>query len=1351
MLALILSACGGGLTSLEPGAPMQLSTDRDLVIDKAIPESEIARLSERQRALLADPGWNTAPATAIGPAADQLPAPSHDLLMEVLQQQFRQQLGSTEVLRHSSALDPVPLGAYRPGDVNALGIPDFGCNADAEMLDIYHIEDVISGYPLIDELNDSGQQTISYVDEYLPAVNHFTAGVSESMRAAVIRQFLATADEAAPEDSHISSVAYPVLPDYAVSPGGGTGPGGPLDCGITAYSVRDAYWLTWNERGSYVPDGNSLFLYDILPAPLQETGELLLNPLSGSAARRQPFLFGSWQRNFSGAWIIGIESADSGCIQFDDLANLPWYEREGSDGTSFPNILHVPLYGVTDLRWRQSAMPGGEDWNSQLGWPVTRPFAYDNGAPQFSADGTYHVFGQFFELGFIWWLDYDQQANPSASDRAIVYSYSGINAYCPGEYVRSYPDLHYNNEASAPLAADLLVDQYLAGNGEWRLIGADTDGRLLRLPWTDEAAGQRSATLRALVNPSGGVTVNGEDIGQPGWGSGLYRSCTWLWQDGTITPAGTDYDPAQFEMQHTYLAQGSDIEQIRRIRAQVVDADGNIVYVDSLPLLIGDSGPEAQPALSVLRADNGLYPSGYEALISDLGELGLPFSTRIWEMGIEQELAQQDCQLVIWYDGGPGSSAELKKTQPAWTAAERDSLLGLLERGIHVLLLSQDLGGSPDSAPGNSWIEHFGFTNLEGGATDADLSAAWGQLPGERIADFSGGWLPSSAQYLSAASLPTLELLCGAVERGNADDGPLPLQINTDPAYPISGLGHASAWPGSSTAFTAGASLSLGASVPAQALLSWGSTAAPHGFSGTLPDPQISSGTARFWAYGVNWAASTPLGFEGTQHIGVPRSRMLANILRWLDDDSRYFDPLRPRDYGGEPEILSVTPYLISPDGQIQPGDTSRTGVDYPDPSGSDVLRSTPGLSTDNHLLTDAARLPSEDGLNANDLDLQFPFYAYITWDDTQGQANGVLEPEEILGIDYGGLLLRDDADWQRADPVGLNYVQPSQLPLKRSVAGYYLSFSGDSGDEIRATYGSAAPQLATDQPGPSLLFEAVAHWPANASYGGQPPLLRWSMFPGHKVAARFDPAVSESTLGHAGENGIPWQSFVRSADIDPDVSAADPDLARRVIGAFSHVGDGRGRSMLFDYGVLSGFMGDLIPGGSDDAADKFPVRVRLITDYESYWRMDEPGLDWPERFPPSDSYLEGGCYVTLNGKCPLRIFDNPDAADPAETAIRTGGEDPVYDITLSFVLECGAAPYEVWLDYAYDGVNFGNSGQIQPVGTFNTPGAWEQPVSVDFTPAGGSGEYTFCLKVDDGAVPGNSAYYVWKQPVLVD
>lgn len=1348
VLALALSACGGNMGSGTVPGPSQIRSETAPVYRNAIGESEIGTLNDWQRSLFSDPGWNAVPAPVERDESDDLPAPSTELLLELLQQQAVAGTDQAGFSRGTSALDPVPVGAYKPGDVDVNGIPSFGCNADPAMIDIYHIEDVIGSFPLDEQL--LLQSPVGYVFQGIPTTNHFNKYAGFTSTPASISQALAQQDDQS-QNIAISSIAYLAAQDFSVSPGEGSGPGGPNDCGLQAYSIRNAYWMSWNEKSFALPSGQTTALFNILPGPLGEAQSGLTNPITSTTAGQQPFLFGSWIEHYGTGYIVGIESANSGCQMFDDIANTDWRDRVIGGDQPYPNILHNPLYGILAERWQQSAIPDTDEWNSQLGWPVARPFAYNNGAQLLSADGPYYAFGQFFERGFIWWLDYDQQANPTTSDRAILYTFNGSNTFCDGTFTRSYPYLHYNNKPSAPLAADLLVDQYLTGNGNWRTVSPDQDGRLLRVPWTDEGAGQRSATVRALANPYGGVTVNGVDIGHPEWGKGLYRSCTWLWQDGTVTPAGTDYDPAQFDVLHTYLEDGTDIEAIRRIRAQVVDADGNIAYVDSLPLQIGDGSPGAAPSLSVLRADNGVYPSGYEALIDDLGEIGLPFSTRGWESGIEQQLADEGCQLAIWYDGGPGSLDELGNIQADWTSAERDSLTGLLELGIAVLLLSQDVADNPDLTPGNFWTERFGMQLLPGGQSGTGLQDTWGQVPGGRIADFGGGWLPSSAQHMSAASLASLEAICGAVERGSADDGTQPMLVSVDPALPVCGIGSTTNWPGASPTFTAGSFLSSTSTGPAQALLSWGSTAAPHFIDGNLPDPVISDGNARLWVYGLSWAASSPVGYQGSDRVPVARSRMLQNILRWLDNDSRYFDPLRPRGYSGEPEILSVTPYLIKSDGQITPGSSSHTGVDYPDPSGSDVLRSSPNLPDENHLVVSPEHDSDEDGINANDLDLQFPFYAYITWDDSKGQANGVIEPEEILDISYGGLLLKDDIDWQRANPNAGNYVQPSQLNIQRAVAGYYLSFTGDSGDELRATFGTAAPQLATTQSRPKLLVEAVAHWPADAAYGGQTPVLRWSMFPGHKVQSRNYITGTSWVDGYAGESPIPWGFFVGTNDIDPGMkNFGDADVLR-LLGDFSHVGDGNGRSMLFDYATVLAFDGDLDDDNAAGTADKIPIRVRLITDYEAYGKYAAEGGTWPDQFPPADSFIEGGCYVSLAGRgnvC-MVVMDNPEKFDPHDLITKVDHGEYVYDIDLHFIVDCAPGPLDVDLDWNYLGGLWGTSGNTQPVGTFPVEGELDETVSVDFTPAGGPGTYYFSLMVTNSI--NETAFYYWPVPVVIE
>jgi hypothetical protein len=1350
-----LAGCGGGQAGLAITQDAQGTALRSAALDTlSIPESEITQLSDWQQTLLADGGWNQ-PYIQPGPSAvSALPAPSRELLLE-MQRQQGEQAGNPDhpAYRGTSATGAIPLGAYKAQDVDANGVPDFGCNADPALVQGCEIEDVIAGYAL-GNLSDFLRP--NNVKLFVANINHFNSKEKHPFYPRCVYQTLARDDD--PETNgyeQLAELCYIVPAGFAVAPGEGQGPGGPEDCGMQAYSVRDAYWMSWNQEFFALPSGQTVRTFNILPGPVAETSPGLLNSITGTTAGLQPFHFGSWDEQYSVAGIIGIESANSGCEVFDEAANLSWQDRT-LDGEPYPNALHNAILNILQERWQQSALPGVEDWHSHLGWPIAAAFAFNNGALNLDANGSYYAFGQFFERGFIWWLDYDQQQYPEARDRTILYRFDGNNTFCEGDYRQSIPDLEYNASGAA-LDARLLIDMQQDGNGDWQQIEMDLPRRMLHSPWIDAGGGQRSATIRALVQPSGGVTLAGEDIGQPGWGRGLYRSCTWLWHDGTITPAGTDYDPAQFESVHTYLVGGSDIESIYTVRAQVVDADGNISYTDSLPLQIGSSSAGAAPALSLIRNDQGRFPAGYEALVSDLGELGLPFTSRIWQPGMEDELQAEGCELAIWYQGGPGAEDELFVPMADWTSQEIASLRSLLSDNISVLLLSQNLGMAVPDEPGNAWLEHFRYRSLTTGLADPALAQAWGRLPQGKLGTYFGNqlWLPAAPQNLKLDSFAPLEVVCGPAERGygSTADKAVPKIFMVDSIYPFSGLGHAAGWPGTAPQFVPGSFVLPGdvfgeysGTIPPQGLISWGSTAAPHSLNGSIPDLEIGNGNANFWVFGASWPT---LGIWHASTLEyLPRSLMLGNLLGWLRPDSRYFSPLQPIAYDAEPEIVSVTPYLLEGNGLITAGSTARTSLDYPDPAGSDVLRSSPGQPDDNYLQVDTGLHPTgEDGLNANDLDLQFPFYAYITWDDNLGLQTGVLEQAEITDISYGGLLLKDDADWQRADPLAPGYVNPLQF-TQRAVAGYYLSLSGDSGDELRAGYGSGAPQLSTNQRGPRMLFEAIAHWPVDASYGGQAPYLRWSMFPGHKVAMQTTLDSGHEVEGFAGELPLPWQYFVRGHDIDPDLDSTE--LGRNkdnyLVSDFSVSSPSGGRSMLFDYASVRGLQADLNGNELLDSADKFPVRVRLITDYADFGAYS--GLDWPNAFPGSNTFVEGGCYIAFrDDACELIVMDDPELPDPAAALVID--EDFTYDIPLSFIIDGCLGPYDVNLDWNYTG-QFGESGHILSVGTLPASGAWTEVVSVDFTPAGGAGIYFLAIQVVDSSIPAKANVYAWPEPVVI-
>jgi hypothetical protein len=449
-------------------------------------------------------------------------------------------------------------------------------------------------------------------------------------------------------------------------------------------------------------------------------------------------------------------------------------------------------------------------------------------------------------------------------------------------------------------------------------------------------------------------------------------------------------------------------------------------------------------------------------------------------------------------------------------------------------------------------------------------------------------------------------------------------------------------------------------------------------------------GPGRFWCWGMPYAK---LKVTESTPAGMTRAEVLQNVLSWLDGTLTLALPGEDRwqPYAGAPEILSVTPgyWTTSPSGYIT-GQPSAPGVDYPDPTGTDAYRTSYFNQPGQRYISTST--PGNTGLDCADLDFQFPWYAYITTnlggvetvEDTAAVPPALPTDDTVV---FKGLLVEDpDQSWTRyalasgqLPSVILNYGTP--VPV---VAGYYASVTGDTGDELYATYGATAPALSWDNRY-KLECEAVAHWPDTLLYGARPAALYWSMFPGHRM---FVPGTGNLLT----DNVDGWYAFRRIFDIDPTQSPAG-----RAGSSWNEARFGftsllaQGRVVAFDYRSIPCWNPDLnydldANTPADAVADKFPVRCRLFTDYTTY--VDSlgypPGAQpyrWPDNQPPEASYVEGGCYLVDTG-APVfhfRITDDPAKPDPQDSVTGSSGDK---QIVFSYILKYGVPPYRTWVEF---------------------------------------------------------------------
>ena len=1395
-MVFVAASCGGGgggvQSDLAPKSPVTTSPvvdGRGSGTELTVSESEIGSLSAEQQALLSDAGWNQ---PYIPPKqGTPIQGPSHEMLMAQLRQMSERGLEmlprgiEDEGTKGASWLNQrgfnpavdagLVRGQYKPADTDANGVPDFGCNASGALMadnGNSDLEDVIFAYG-----GSMPAQAISWVAEGLSTINHFNSvgGGGDDAQTAIYQLF-ADSDNANPSDqgnNDIGEIGYRAdLGPYGVGYGQGSGPQGTL-CDGTAYGVRNAFWMTFNEKFIGLPSGQVTALYNILIAPSSNEGADQVSPM-GTSANFQTFYFGNVSECFGDSMIVGINAADSGCDMFDEASNAPWQDRT-SEGNPYPNILHNPVYGVILARWAGGSASASSDFfgdNSfpsaanMIGWPVARPFAFNNGAQLLNPNGAYYAFGQFFEKGFMWWIDYNQNSNPTTSDEAHLYLYSGTNTRCEGEYSKIEPDVFYGG--AGDLGVNVTVDGVRYGSGDWSAPTLSDDGTYYQIGMlVDEDLGLSHVTIAASAHGFGGVTANGEDVDHAEWGACLYKHSTWSWRDGTITAAGTAYDPSQFNRTHTYSTNGVkvNIEGVYTIRNQIVDAADNIAYGDSLPIHMGHGGAGGggggDTEVWIIRNDGGDFQINLDELMADLDALGVGYSVVDYSATVADDFAANpNAKVAIWYRGGPGGAGEPATYTTAWTAAETDNYIQLQDDGFGVMLMSQS-HGFPwffDGTFPNGWSGIYGYGVLPPSLPLSEHRHPWAaSLCDDDGIGFGGslGFIPTSPSNFIGS--PTGGNFgadgINAAERytGSGSSGELPISFGLPTGRQYCGIGYLSAFFAGSCA---GGAFRAGMGHLPQALgnnlgfLSWGNQNAPDANIGFWPGYSHSFGLGKLWVVGYSWAGvSVSASASGT----MDRADLLQNILGWLDDSLTYggggggggagFE-----EYDGPPEIVCVTPIAWDKvNGNVQQGTAGVTGVTYPDPNGSNVYGPdlTPGFDYAVEYDT-GVRTPGDDdsGLNGNDLDYQFPFYGYVEWDDSLGAIPGDVEASELGDVNYSGIPMTDiSADWTKfTAPYGPGF-DPAALGLNPAAA-YFLSETQAFAAIDTAGYGDAfGPNLVFNNDSDSIAAEAIAHWPQGFLYNGSPAYLAWAMFPGHK-SVKLDGAGVP--VGYYSEGGILWEDFIRDHDIQ---TGRDFWIYLRSDYSFSTPGEGR--TVDFDYDSILGWNGDMNRNGAaGEAADKFPVRCRFFTDVLAYENYFDDLNGWPNYAPDGDTFLEGGCYMTDTGdpNYPVQIFDDTDEDDPKDTVQGIG---PDYDIDLFFEMAFGTAPFAVDLDWNYDFISFGNSGFTQAVGNFATNGKQFAQVNVDPTPAGGNGNYFFALSVTDSQLPTPSSdEFFWTDPV---
>lgn len=519
-----------------------------------------------------DPGW-TQP--WIEPRRETpMPPPTREMLQEYLKAERERGLTikpRLEMAKGASWMDQggfdgmtaVVKGEYNlsPRDVD----PPYGCNSDGTNgVDDHAFEDVIR-YG-----STNLPYAISYVLEGHGTANWFnTTGGSANSAQSAVYQLFSTSREANPADWSTGAAQFEEL-TYRSDLAPGVPPGG--DCSsATAYLVNGIFWKRFNSTTNALPNMQSTLLYNILIAPAGEKSASFTS--SGNTdARFQQFNFGNVSGCYGGAWITGLESADTPCSIFNESVNSAY---AAGDPFHFR-----PVYGLLLKRWQETQTSSGMagPWDGGLGWPVAGPVAYVSGTQHLGGQGAYYAWGMWYERGFCWWVDYDQTCYPTALDEAQLYGYSGVNVYDQvGDYFRWGPAVYYGY--GGELGATVVIDYYRYNAGDpWMPVRLNDDG-----------------TAYVFPNPQGMAAVS---VAMHCTGYGGTPNADWTYDFYHFDFGdSTAYEGPNPYCIHTYFTDVPDLF----VRVEITDDDSETAFADSLPLHF-DEGPERKAVLLVSQS-----------------------------------------------------------------------------------------------------------------------------------------------------------------------------------------------------------------------------------------------------------------------------------------------------------------------------------------------------------------------------------------------------------------------------------------------------------------------------------------------------------------------------------------------------------------------------------------------------------------------------------------------------------------------------------------------------------------------------------------------------------------------------
>ena len=289
----------------------------------------------------------------------------------------------------------------------------------------------------------------------------------------------------------------------------------------------------------------------------------------------------------------------------------------------------------------------------------------------------------YFERGFVWWIDYINNAN--VPDEAQAYGYTGANVFCKAaaDKYEKLPTIYYGG--SGALGVSVVVEASLNPD---RGAGSPPAGTFY------EVGNPTAAPALVLDMHAHGYG------GTPRAADGRYKYYTWAFRDGTIgVTNGVGFDDSTKYVQHSYTG-----ESVYTIRVQVVDNNNVVAYGDSLPIHVGSSGAGGgNGQVWLINMDTaGTYSSNHDAIRDSIAATGASVAEVDFSASVAADfLANATAKVAVFYKGGPGAAGE-PTNNTAWTQAQYDAIRTILNSGSkrRVLLFSQSHAtAKPDASP----------------------------------------------------------------------------------------------------------------------------------------------------------------------------------------------------------------------------------------------------------------------------------------------------------------------------------------------------------------------------------------------------------------------------------------------------------------------------------------------------------------------------------------------------------------------------------------------------------------------------------------------------------------------------